>query len=64
MADTVAKAGGNIKNIVQIDTNVMNLQEIYLSIECEDFEKVFMALKKNGFNVRTATKFDGTDVNY
>lgn len=64
MADTVAKAGGNIKNIVQIDTNVMNLQEIYLSIECEDFEKVVMALKKNGFNVRTATKFDGTDVNY
>jgi acetoin utilization protein AcuB len=64
MTDTVAKAGGNIKNIVQIDTNVMNLQEIYLSIECEDFEKIVMALKKNGFNVRTATKFDGTDVNY
>lgn len=64
MTDTIAKAGGNIKNIVQIDTNVMNLQEIYLSIECEDFEKVVMALKKNGFNVRTATKFDGTEVNY
>jgi acetoin utilization protein AcuB len=64
MTDTVAKAGGNIKNIVQIDTNVMNLQEIYLSIECEDFEKIVMALKKNGFNVRTAMKFDGTDVNY
>lgn len=64
MTETIAKAGGNIKNIVQIDTNVMNLQEIYLSIECEDFEKVVMALKKNGFNVRTATKFDGTEVNY
>lgn len=64
MTDTIAKAGGNIKNIVQIDTNVMNLQEIYLSIECEDFEMVVMALKKNGFNVRTATKFDGTEVNY
>jgi len=64
MTDTIAKAGGNIKNIVQIDTNVMNLQEIYLSIECEDFEKVVMALKKNGFNVRTAIKDDGTDINY
>lgn len=64
MTDTIAKAGGNIKNIVQIDTNVMNLQEIYLSLECEDFEKVVMALKKNGFNIRTATKFDGTEVNY
>lgn len=64
MADTIAKAGGNIKNIVQIDTNVMNLQEIYLSIECEDFEKIVMALKKNGFNVRTAVKEDGSDVNY
>jgi acetoin utilization protein AcuB len=64
MADTIAKAGGNIKNIVQIDTNVMNLQEIYLSIECEDFEKVVMALKKNGFNVRTAIKEDGSEINY
>ena len=64
MTDTIAKAGGNIKNIVQTDTNVMNLQEIYLSIECEDFEKVVMALKKNGFNVRTAVREDGTDINY
>ncbi len=64
MTDIIAKAGGNIKNIVQIDTNVMNLQEIYLSLECEDFEKVVMALKKNGFNIRTATKLDGTEVNY
>ena len=64
MTDTIAKAGGNIKNIVQTDTNVMNLQEIYLSMECEDFEKVVMALKKNGFNVRTAVREDGTDINY
>ena len=64
MTDTIAKAGGNIKNIVQIDTNVMNLQEIYLSIECDDFDKVVMALKKSGYNVRTATKYDGNEVNY
>ncbi len=64
MTDTIAKAGGNIKNIVQIDTNVMNLQEIYLSIECEDFDKIVMALKKNGFNVRTAIRDDGKEINY
>lgn len=64
MTDTIAKAGGNIKNIVQIDTNVMNLQEIYLSIDCDDFDKVVMALKKNGYNVRTAIKYDGNEVNY
>lgn len=64
MTDTIAKAGGNIKNIVQIDTNVMNLQEIYLSIDCDDFDKVVMALKKNGYNVRTALKEDGVEVNY
>ncbi len=64
MTDTIAKAGGNIKNIVQIDTNVMNLQEIYLSIDCEDFDKVVMALKKNGYNVRTAIKDDGKEINY
>jgi len=64
MTDTIAKAGGNIKNIVQIDTNVMNLQEIYLSIDCEDFDKVVMALKKSGYNVRTAIKEDGKEINY
>ena len=64
MTDTIAKAGGNIKNIVQIDTNVMNLQEIYLSIDCEDFDKVVMALKKNGYNVRTAVKEDGKEIIY
>lgn len=64
MTDTIAKAGGNIKNIVQIDTNVMNLQEIYLSIECEDFDKIVVALKKNGFNVRTAIRDDGKEINY
>lgn len=64
MTDTIAKAGGNIKNIVQIDTNVMNLQEIYLSIDCEDFDKVVMALRKNGYNVRTAIKEDGVEINY
>lgn len=64
MTDTIAKAGGNIKNIVQMDTNVMNLQEIYLSIDCEDFDKVVMALKKNGYNVRTAIKEDGREINY
>ncbi|QSX06106.1 CBS domain-containing protein [Sedimentibacter sp. zth1] len=53
MTDTIAKAGGNIKNIVLMDSNVMNLEEIHLSIDCKDFEKVVKALKKNSFNVRT-----------
>lgn len=56
MTDIIAKAGGNIKNIVAIDTSVMNLQEIYLSIECDDFDKVVTTLKKNGYNIRTAQK--------
>lgn len=53
IADTIAKAGGNIRNIVQIDTNVMNVQEIYISVACNDFEKVVNALKRDGFNVKT-----------
>lgn len=56
IADTIARVGGNIKNIVQIDTNVMNVQEIYINVECTDFDKVITALKRDGFNVKSNKK--------
>lgn len=52
MTEVVAKAGGNIKNLVQVDTEIMGLQEIHISIEAEDFKEVVAALEKNKFDVR------------
>lgn len=52
ICDTIAKAGGNIKNFVQVDTEVMNLQEIHVAIESEDFQKVIDALLRNTFDIR------------
>lgn len=52
MAEVIAKAGGNIKNLVQVDTEIMGLQEIHISIEAEDFKEVVAALEKNKFDIR------------
>lgn len=52
VCDTVAKAGGNIKNIVNVNTEVMGIQEFFLRIETDDFAKVVKELEKNKFDVR------------
>lgn len=52
MAEVIAKAGGNIKNFVQVDTEVMGLQELHISIEAANFKEVVAALEKNKFDVR------------
>ncbi len=52
LSETVAKAGGNICNLLVMPTEVMDLVEMFLRIEAADFEKVVKALKKQGFDVR------------
>lgn len=52
MAEIIAKAGGNIKNFVQIDTEIMGIQELHISIESDNFNEVVAALEKNKFDVR------------
>ena len=52
LTDTIAKAGGNICNLLVIPTDVMDLVEIFLRIDAEDFDKVVKALKKQGFDLR------------
>ena len=52
MSEVIAKAGGNIKNIVQINTETMGLQEIFVRVECKDFHAVVKALEKHKFDVR------------
>ncbi|MEG1457804.1 MAG: CBS domain-containing protein [Acetivibrio sp.] len=52
ICECIAKAGGNIKNIVSVDTEVMGIQEFFLRIDAEDFGKVVKDLEKNKYDVR------------
>lgn len=58
MAEVIAKADGNIKNFVQIDTEIMGIQELHISIEAENFQNVVDALKKNKFDIRNVKYVD------
>ena len=52
ICEIIAKSGGNIKNIVNVDTEVMGIQEFFLRIDTDDFEKVVRELEKNKYDVR------------
>ncbi len=52
ITDIVAKEDGNIKNIVQKDTEIMGTQEITLRIDCKDIKRIVKALNNNGIQVR------------
>lgn len=52
ITDIVARENGNIKNIVQKDTEVMGTQEITLRVECKDIKRIVKALNNNGIQVR------------
>lgn len=58
ICETIAKAGGNIKNIVNVNTEVMGLQEFFLRIDSTDFDKVIKELQKNKFDVRNVRYAD------
>lgn len=52
LCETIARAGGDIRNLMVMHTDVMNLVEIFLRIDAEDFSKVVKALEKQGFDIR------------
>lgn len=52
IADTIAKAGGNIRNMLVMDVEIMGLVEIFLRIDAKDFDKVVKSLVKNKYDVR------------
>ena len=52
ICETIAKAGGDIRNMMLMHTDVMNLVEIFLRIDAKDFDKVVHALEKQGFDIR------------
>jgi len=52
ISEIIYKNGGNITNIVQTDTGVMEIKEISIRLECENLEKMVEKLKNNGIKVR------------
>lgn len=50
--ETIAKAGGDIRNMMMFHTEVMDLVEIFMRIDSKDFDKVLKALEKQKFDVR------------
>lgn len=52
VCETIAKAGGDIRNMLVMQTDVMHLVEIFLRVDADDFEKVVKALEKQKFDVR------------
>ena len=52
ICDTIAKAGGDIRNLMVVHPDILNLVEIFLRIDAKDFSKVVDALEKQHFDVR------------
>ncbi len=52
IAEVIAKGGGNIKNIVYIDTEVMGIQEMFFRVETDNFDYLLEIMKKNKLDVR------------
>lgn len=51
-AEIIAKCGGNITNIIQLDTDVPNVQEIIIRIKGADIMEVREKLVEKGFRIR------------
>lgn len=56
IASIISKAGGNIHNIVQVNTDVMGLQEITIRVETQDIKPIVKSLKKQDIDVRDFTE--------
>lgn len=52
LTELIAKEGGNIVSIVEIDPEIMNLKELILRVDIEDTHKLVKVLTENGFTVR------------
>lgn len=50
--ETIAKMGGDVRNMMVFHTETMDLVEIFLRIDCKDFDRVIKALNKQKFDIR------------
>lgn len=51
-AEVIAKNGGNITNVIQLDTDVPNVQEISIRLTGADIDDIKKKLEDKGFRVR------------
>lgn len=51
-AEVIAKSGGNITNVIQLDTEVPNVQEISIRVIGADIHDIRKKLEDKGFRVR------------
>lgn len=59
ISEVISKAGGDIKNIVIINTETMGLQEFFIRVESGDFDALVAALRRKGFDVRNVERASG-----
>ncbi|OYP56144.1 acetoin utilization protein AcuB [Lachnotalea glycerini] len=59
--ETIAKAGGDIRNMMAFHTDVMDLVEIFFRIDSKDFNKVLKALEKQKFDIRDVKYAENID---
>lgn len=52
IAKIINKAGADIKNSVIMNTDTMGLHELFVRVECDDFEKLKLTLESEGYDVR------------
>lgn len=59
VTEIISRNGGNIKNIVNFDTEVMGLQELSIRLTTEqvgDMDRILDKLKENGFKIKSVLK--------
>lgn len=52
IAKIINKAGADIKNSVIMNTDTMGLHELFVRVECDDFDKLKLTLESEGYDVR------------
>lgn len=52
IAKIINKAGADIKNSVIMNTDTMGLHELFVRVECENFDKLKLTLESEGYDVR------------
>lgn len=56
ITDTISKNGGDIRNMMMFNTEVMGLVEIFFRVDAKNIDKVIKALEKAGFKVKDVKK--------
>ncbi len=52
IVDIINRYGGDIKNLALMDTGVLGLKEIFLSVESDQLDKIIESLKSHNFDVK------------